>query len=87
METNQNKGVYVNWEKVDTATFAVYFDSNLKIGEFVRLEDGFWNFLPQPLMGGVYPEYILYDLADALKGLNKDASDELDKRLFDYPPE
>ena len=88
METNQLKGTYTFWYRVDDNTFSVIVEGNkLKIGEFVRLEDGFWNFLSQAAMGGVYPEYILYDLADALKDLNKKASDELDKKLFDYPSE
>lgn len=63
-------------EKISDGEYKVYFGNGRHIGEFLRKEDGFFDYWPTQ-EAGYWPAYALRAIADKLDELNKDWADAL----------
>lgn len=68
----------ISLEKVSPAEYKVKGHNGVYIGDFLRKEDGYFDFWPD-LKGGFWPSYMLRALADKLDELNKPWDDDIKK--------
>jgi len=72
----KNMQTSLSLEKVNNNEYNVIHENGTQIGEFLKKEDGYFDFWPK-LGGGYWRSCILRDLANHLDALNKEWDDEI----------
>lgn len=63
--------------KIDNL-YEVRVESNNKlIGHFILSDDGYYQFAPYDIDGGLWSDYVLLEVANKLKAINKPWDDEI----------
>lgn len=60
---------------------ALVTEQGTGIGEFERMQDGFWYYWPAFNNGGAYTDYSLLKIADMLTELNKEWNETIARNL------
>ena len=68
----------ISLEKVGPAEYKVKAYNGVYIGDFLKKEDGYFDFWPDQ-KGGFWPSYMLRALAEKLDELNKPWDDDINK--------
>lgn len=69
--------------KVDLDKYEIFANNDVKIGEALMTEDGFFNFFPEQ-NNGYWPPHLLRSIADELDKINKPWEDQINKYFEEH---